>query len=63
LPSQTAYFPLTEGQFTFEPTQVQVSPGAFAMPRSLTTERQTVKVLPFPSEGRPQSLTGAVGRS
>jgi hypothetical protein len=59
---KTAYFPLSEGEYTFDPTQVQVQAGMFALPRTLSTDRHTIKVLPLPSEGRPQSFTGAVGQ-
>lgn len=59
---KTAYFPLTEGEFIFDPTHIQVSPGAFSMPRTLSTDPKSVKVLPLPMEDRPQSFTGAVGQ-
>lgn len=58
---KTAYFPLSEGEYTFDPSQVAISGGFFSLPQTLTTEPRTVKVLPLPSEGRPQSFTGAVG--
>jgi hypothetical protein len=57
---KTAYFPLNEGEYTFEPSQVSVSSG-FLNPRILKTEARKVKVLPLPSQGRPRSFTGAVG--
>src|SRR5690606_19461076 len=34
----------------------------FGLPKDLTTDPQPIKVLPFPSQGRPQSFTGAVGQ-
>ena len=58
---KTAYFPLSEGEYTFDPSQVAVTGGFFSMPQTLSTEPKTIKVLPLPSEGRPQSFTGTVG--
>lgn len=58
---KTAYFPLSEGEYTLDPSQVSVAGGFFSMPQTLSTEPKTIKVLPLPSEGRPQSFTGAVG--
>lgn len=57
---KTAYFPLNEGEYTFDPSQVSVTSG-FYNPRVLKTEAKKVKVLPLPGEGRPRSFTGAVG--
>lgn len=58
---KTAYFPLSEGEYTFDPSQVAISGGFFSLPQTLATESKTIKVLPLPSQGRPQSFTGAVG--
>jgi hypothetical protein len=59
---KTAYFPVNEGDYTFDSSQVSVSGGLFSLPQTLKTEAKPVKVLPWPSEGRPQSFTGAVGQ-
>ncbi len=56
-----AFFPLNEGDYTFNGTQIQVTSGDFGLPRILRTQPQAIKVLPLPSEGKPKSFTGAVG--
>lgn len=57
----TAFFPLSEGEYSLPGTQIQVTPSSFGLPRLLRTQPHTIKVLPLPSEGRPKSFTGAVG--
>jgi hypothetical protein len=57
---KTAYFPLSEGEYTFDPSQVSIT-SLFSVPQTLRTETRKVKVLPLPGEGRPRSFTGAVG--
>lgn len=56
-----AFFPLNEGDYTFNGTQIQVTSGDLGLPRILRTQPQAIKVLPLPSEGKPKSFTGAVG--
>lgn len=58
---KTAYFPLSEGDYTLEATQVSIAGGLFSAPQVLKTSPKPIKVLPLPSQGRPQSFTGAVG--
>lgn len=59
---KTAYFPLSEGEYTFEPTQISLMGGLFSAPQVLRTAPKTIRVLPLPSQGRPRSFTGAVGQ-
>lgn len=59
----TAFFPLSEGTYTFPSTDVQVTTSAFALPKVLRTGDKELKVLPLPSENRPMSFTGAVGET
>ncbi len=59
----TAFFPLSEGTYTFPSTDVQVTTSAFALPKVLRTGNKDLKVLPLPSENRPSSFTGAVGET
>lgn len=58
---KAAYFPLSVGTFTFDPTRVQVAAGSLGLPRILTTDSKTITVRPLPTSGRPPSFTGAVG--
>lgn len=57
----TAYFPLTEGDYSFDPTRVRINSGALGLPKMLVTDSARITVLPLPAEGRPDSFTGAVG--
>lgn len=58
---KTAFFPLNEGDYTFDSIHVAIAAGLFSLPQNLKTEAKTIKVLPLPTEGRPKSFTGAVG--
>lgn len=59
--AKTAFFPLTEGEYQFPPTEIDFSSGFFGQSQRLATQPITLKVLPLPTEGRPNSFTGAVG--
>ncbi|MFN8610315.1 MAG: BatD family protein [Vulcanimicrobiota bacterium] len=69
---RTAYFPTSPGSLTIAPTRLscQVAPDFldrnFTMVgdgvRELATQPVVLEVLPLPSEGRPPSFNGAVGR-
>ena len=56
-----AFFPLTEGEYTFDPTELLIRSGFFGQSQTLRTEPKKLRVLPLPAEGRPESFTGAVG--
>lgn len=60
--ASTAFFPMTEGTYEFPASEVSLSTGAFSQLRTMRTKPQTLQVLPLPTEGRPESFTGAVGR-
>ncbi|MBN9416632.1 MAG: protein BatD [Candidatus Eremiobacteraeota bacterium] len=69
---RTAYFPTSPGSLTIAPTRLscQLAPD-FLDPsfsfrgdgvRELSTQPVTLEVLPLPTQGRPPSFNGAVGR-
>ena len=59
--AKTAFFPLTEGQYEFPASQIMISTGIFGRDQTLSTEPQSLIVMPLPTEGQPASFTGAVG--
>ena len=59
--AKTAFFPLTEGQYEFPASQIMISTGIFGRDQTLSTEPQSLTVMPLPTEGQPSSFTGAVG--
>lgn len=69
---RTAYFPTSPGTLTIAPTRLscQLAPDfmdpTFSMRgdgvRELSTQQVELEVLPLPTQGRPPSFTGAVGR-
>ena len=59
--AKTAFFPLTEGQYEFPASQIMISTGIFGRDQTLSTEPQSLIVMPLPTEGQPSSFTGAVG--
>jgi hypothetical protein len=59
--AKTAFFPLTEGQYDFPASQIMISTGIFGRDQTLSTEPQSLIVMPLPAEGQPSSFTGAVG--
>lgn len=59
--AKTAFFPLTEGQYDFPASQIMISTGIFGRDQTLSTEPQSLIVMPLPTEGQPASFTGAVG--
>jgi hypothetical protein len=61
--ARTAFYPLTEGDYEFPSSEIAVSTGVFGHTTALRTKPRKLKVLPLPSEGRPDSFTGAVGEN
>ena len=60
--AKTAFFPLTEGEYIFPPSEVELNFGGFfGRSQRLSTQPKVVEVLPLPTEGQPVSFTGAVG--
>lgn len=60
--ARTAFFPLTEGEYTFPSSEVELNFGGFfGRSQRLSTHPKVVEVLPLPTEGQPESFTGAVG--
>lgn len=70
---KTAFFPISSGPMTIGPTRLtcQVAPDPFGDPttfmtdpmRELSSESIELNVQPLPTQGRPPSFKGAVGRS
>ncbi len=58
---ETAFFPLNEGTYEFPAVEMSVNLGLMGGLRTLNTGAKTLKVLPLPRDGRPESFTGAVG--
>ena len=60
--ARTAFFPLTEGEYTFPASEVELNFGGFfGRSQRLSTHPKVVEVLPLPTQGQPESFTGAVG--
>lgn len=59
--AKTAFYPLSEGEYTFPSTQIQLRTGFLQPGKTLETLPKVLKVKPLPTKGQPSTFTGAVG--
>jgi hypothetical protein len=58
---KTILFPTTAGDFTIGAATLNVQTDPFSATQAMKTDTLKIRVLPLPTEGKPESFSGAVG--